>query len=145
MLGKTRLQISFCRFSEKRIRKFRRNPVEIVPRFGLRVQRVDFAVNEKSEPIGSRKLRIFRIARFPLMQRLVRPIYARQDRRIGCKQSRANGIITEFIVDTEIAHFHAPEIFIAGRGNFERFELMLAELRYCRRLRRRRFFRRRRR
>ena len=127
MLGKAYLDIFLFELSEIAVGKFMDEHVHVRPGFVLIVFQVDLLVDLDREKITAGKLRIAGITLRPLMQRFVGKAEFVDQIRIGRVCAGADEIVVEFVVDAEIAHLHAAEIFVTGCRMDELLALIVLE------------------
>lgn len=129
MLGVSDAQIFFERLAEIARRPFVEHDVRVIPRLLLVLRGPHFAVHLKCQEIGARELRVVGIFSRPCGQRVVGEREARYQMLIGRVGAGADRVVVKGVVDSEVAHFHASEVFVAGRGTLEDVKNMLLPLR----------------
>ncbi len=128
MLGESNTDIFLQRLPEIARRPLPDDDVCVRPGLLLAFGRPHFAVQLKREKIRSRELGIVGIFFPPRLQRFVCERNGGDQMRVRRVRAGANGVVVKCVVDSEIAHFHAAEVFVARRGFLEHLEYVLLPL-----------------
>lgn len=128
MLGVADREIFFQRLSEEAARPFLDDDVRVLERLELVLRNPNLAVHLEREEVRTRELRIVRVFIGPRQKRVVGPVDFRDEVRVGGICARADQVVAKRVVDAQIAHLHAAEVFVSGCGNFQHIVNMLLPL-----------------